>query len=131
MCRIAGIYNPADQNLTAHVVSMRDAMHRGGPDDSGLFVHDQLPFALGHRRLSLIDLSASGHQPMHFKKAGLTIVFNGEIYNFLEIRSTLVHYGYQFESQSDTEVILKAYAHWGLDAFEYFNGMFALAIWDE
>ncbi len=131
MCRIAGIYNAADQNLNGHVVSMRDAMHRGGPDDSGLFVHDQLPFALGHRRLSLIDLSASGHQPMHFKKAGLTIIFNGEIYNFLEIRSTLMHYGYQFESQSDTEVILKAYAHWGLDAFEYFNGMFALAIWDE
>ncbi|HEX4957015.1 MAG TPA: asparagine synthase (glutamine-hydrolyzing) [Lacibacter sp.] len=131
MCRIAGIFNPKEQQLSARIHSMRDAMQHGGPDDAGLFLHPSLPLALGHRRLSLIDLSANGHQPMHFEDCGLTIVFNGEIYNFMELRRTLEHYGFQFTTQSDTEVILKAYAHWGVEAFEYFNGMFALALWDE
>jgi asparagine synthase (glutamine-hydrolysing) len=131
MCRIAGIFNPKEKQLPARIHAMRDAMQHGGPDDAGLFLHPQLPFALGHRRLSLIDLSANGHQPMHFEEAGLTIVFNGEIYNFKELRNTLEHYGCTFKTQSDTEVILKAYAHWGVEAFEYFNGMFAFAIWDE
>lgn len=129
MCRIAGIFDPSLKNLQEQVVAMRDAMHRGGPDDAGLFVHPSLPLALGHRRLSLIDLSEAGHQPMI--DAELTIVFNGEIYNYLELRSTLQHYGHQFNTESDTEVILKAYRQWGVDAFEYFNGMFALALLDE
>lgn len=129
MCRIAGIFDPSLKNLQEQVVAMRDAMHRGGPDDAGLFVHSSLPLALGHRRLSLIDLSEAGHQPMI--DAELTIVFNGEIYNYLELRSTLKHYGHQFNTESDTEVILKAYRQWGVDAFEYFNGMFALALLDE
>jgi asparagine synthase (glutamine-hydrolysing) len=131
MCRIAGIYNPREKQLSKVIQSMRDAMMHGGPDDAGIYQHPQLPLALGHRRLSLIDLSANGHQPMHFEECGLTIVFNGEIYNFQELRSTLEHYGFVFKTGSDTEVILKAYAHWGAEAFEYFNGMFALAIWDE
>jgi asparagine synthase (glutamine-hydrolysing) len=131
MCRIAGIFNPVEQQLKARIISMRDAMQHGGPDDAGLYIHHQLPLALAHRRLSLIDLSANGHQPMHFEEHGLTIVFNGEIYNFKELRKTLEHYGFQFTTQSDTEVILKAYAYWGVEAFEYFNGMFALAIFDE
>ena len=131
MCRIAGIFNPNEKQLKANITAMRDAMQHGGPDDEGLYVHSHLSLALGHRRLSLIDLSANGHQPMHFEECGLTIVFNGEIYNFKELRHTLEHYGYKFITQSDTEVILKAYAHWGVDAFEYLNGMFALAIWDE
>jgi len=129
MCRIAGIFDPSLKNLREQVVEMRDAMHRGGPDDAGLFVHSSLPLALGHRRLSLIDLSEAGHQPMI--DAELTIVFNGEIYNYLELRSTLQHYGHQFKTGSDTEVILKAYRQWGVEAFEYFNGMFALALLDE
>ena len=129
MCRIAGIFDPSLKNLQEQVVAMRDAMHRGGPDDAGLFVHSSLPLALGHRRLSLIDLSEAGHQPMI--DAELTIVFNGEIYNYLELRSTLQHYGHTFKTESDTEVILKAYRQWGVDAFEYFNGMFALALLDE
>lgn len=131
MCRIAGIFNPKEKQLSVRIHAMRDAMQHGGPDDAGLFLHPKLPLALGHRRLSLIDLSANGHQPMHFEDCGLSIVFNGEIYNFMELRSTLEHYGFRFTTQSDTEVILKAYAHWGVEAFEYFNGMFALAIWDE
>ncbi len=129
MCRIAGIYDPSIKNLQQQVVWMRDAMQHGGPDDHGVFTHSQHALALGHRRLSIIDLSANGHQPMHDN--GLTIVFNGEIYNYLELKSTLSHYGHQFRTESDTEVILKAYRQWGVSAFEYFNGMFALAIWDE
>jgi asparagine synthase (glutamine-hydrolysing) len=129
MCRIAGIFDPSLKNLQEQVVNMRDAMHRGGPDDAGLFVHSSLPLAFGHRRLSLIDLSEAGHQPM--MDGELTIIFNGEIYNYLELRSTLQHYGHQFKTESDTEVILKAYRQWGVDAFDYFNGMFALALLDE
>ncbi len=129
MCRIAGIFNPRESYLGERIVAMRDAMCRGGPDSSGVFVHPTLPLALGHRRLSLIDLSEAGHQPMI--DAELTLVFNGEIYNYKELRCTLRHYGHVFRTESDTEVILKAYRQWGLDAFEYFNGMFALALWDE
>jgi asparagine synthase (glutamine-hydrolysing) len=129
MCRIAGIYNPSSLHIKEQICAMRDAMHRGGPDDEGIYCHAQLPLAFGHRRLSLIDLSSAGHQPMHDEH--LTIIFNGEIYNYKELRSTLQHYGHQFKTNSDTEVILKAFLQWGTDAFEYFNGMFALAIWDE
>lgn len=131
MCRIAGIFNPKEQFLSERIIAMRDAMQHGGPDDHGIFLHPKLPLAFGHRRLSLIDLSVNGHQPMHFSEAGLTIVFNGEIYNYQEVRKTLEHYGYTFQSQSDTEVILKAYSKWGVEAFEFLNGMFAIAIWDE
>jgi asparagine synthase (glutamine-hydrolysing) len=131
MCRIAGIYNPKEPFLQQRITAMRDAMQHGGPDDEGVFLHPELPLAFGHRRLSLIDLSPNGHQPMHFKEAGLTIVFNGEIYNYKELRSTLQHNGFQFQTESDTEVILKAYAHWGVEAFEFFNGMFAVAMWDD
>jgi asparagine synthase (glutamine-hydrolysing) len=131
MCRICGIYNPDDKNIVQRVALMRDAMHHGGPDDAGVFVHETMPFAMGHRRLSLIDLSAKGHQPMIDEESGLTIVFNGEIYNYIELKNTLISYGYQFRTNTDTEVILKAYSYWGLGAFELFNGMFALAIWDE
>nr|WP_294908115.1 asparagine synthase (glutamine-hydrolyzing) [uncultured Lacibacter sp.] len=129
MCRIAGIFDPSLKNLEEQVIAMRDEMQRGGPDSAGLFVHPSLPLALGHRRLSLIDLSEAGHQPMI--DAELKIVFNGEIYNYPELRSTLQHYGHTFKTESDTEVILKAYRQWGVDAFEYFNGMFALALLDE
>jgi asparagine synthase (glutamine-hydrolysing) len=96
MCRIAGVFDPTARNLPERIVSMRDTMHRGGPDDAGLFVHPSLPLGLGHRRLALIDLSAAGNQPMIDQE--LTIVFNGEIYNYLELRSTLKQYGHQFQS---------------------------------
>jgi asparagine synthase (glutamine-hydrolysing) len=131
MCRLAGIYHPDSLNLKDTIVRMRDSMQHGGPDDAGIFLHDKWPLALGHRRLSLIDLTSAGHQPMTFPERGLTIVFNGEIYNYQEIRNTLTHLGYQFHTSTDTEVILKAYDRWGIDCFDFFNGMFALAIWDE
>lgn len=106
-------------------------MHRGGPDDSGVFIHPELSLAFGHRRLALLDLSAAGHQPMHTPDRSLTIVFNGEIYNFPEIKKELQALGYHFTTRTDTEVILYSYRQWGVNCFEKFNGMFALAMWDE
>lgn len=131
MCRIAGIYNPSSGSLAQDILKMRDSMKHGGPDDEGVFIHATFPLAFGHRRLSLIDLSSAGHQPMHFSERGLSVVFNGEIYNYRELRNTLLSKGYHFNTSSDTEVILMAYAHWGVDCFEFMNGMFAIAIWDE
>jgi len=131
MCRICGIYNPEEKYQQQRIIDMRDSMSHGGPDDAGLFVHGKLPLAMGHRRLSLIDLSSNGHQPMHEEDNNLTIVFNGEIYNYQELRKTLIHYGDTFQSNTDTEVILKAYSRWGNDCFELFNGMFAIVIWDQ
>lgn len=131
MCRIAGIYNPRTENLEKDIIVMREAMHRGGPDDAGIFIHPELPLALGHRRLALLDLSPAGHQPMQSPQGDLQIIFNGEIYNFLEIRKELQQLGHTFKTQSDTEVILASYKQWGKDCFERFNGMFALALWDE
>jgi asparagine synthase (glutamine-hydrolysing) len=131
MCRIAGIYNPGTETLESDILVMRESMHRGGPDDAGIFMHPELPLALGHRRLALLDLSAAGHQPMQSPGGELQIVFNGEIYNFAEIRSELQLLGHTFRTQSDTEVILASYRQWGKDCFEHFNGMFALALWDE
>ena len=84
----------------------------------------------GFRRLSILDLSENGHQPMQFEEAGLWIAFNGEIYNYLELRDELKQYGYKFISNTDTEVILKAYHKWGEDCVQKFNGMWAFAIWD-
>jgi len=110
---------------------MRDAMHRGGPDDAGVFLHDNLPMALGHRRRSLLDLSRAGHPPIQINNGTLQLIFNGEIYNFKEIRKELKMLGYTFRTQSDTEVILYSYYQWGKKCFQKFNGMFALAIWDE
>lgn len=131
MCRIAGIFNAKSIDLEADILKMRDAMHRGGPDDSGCFIHSGLPLALGHRRLSLLDLSSAGHQPMKTPDGDLQIIFNGEIYNFKEIRRELEALGYQFRTQTDTEVILYSYIEWNNECFKKFNGMFALAIWDE
>ena len=130
MCRIAGIFNPSSNSLNEDILRMRDAMHRGGPDDAGLFVDENIGLALGHRRLSLLDLSSAGHQPMVSVDGEVFIIFNGEIYNFIEIRSELEGAGYIFNTKTDTEVIIYAYINWGVKCFERFNGMFALAIWD-
>jgi asparagine synthase (glutamine-hydrolysing) len=119
------------ESLERDILIMRDAMHRGGPDDAGIFVHPHLALALGHRRLSFLDLSSAGHQPMKSRDGNLQLIFNGEIYNFKEIREELKQFGFTFHTQSDTEVILASYEHWGKECFTKFNGMFALAIWDE
>ncbi len=131
MCRIAGIYNAGSTNLEQDILLMRDSMHRGGPDDAGIFLHPEKPLALGHRRLAIIDLSAAGHQPMASAKGDTQIIFNGEIYNFQELRKELQSLGHVFTTKTDTEVILASYAEWGKNCFTRFNGMYALAIWDE
>lgn len=131
MCRIAGIVSLYDSPLVEEIIKMRDAMYRGGPDDSGVYVDDHLHLAFGHRRLSLIDLSPAGHQPMMDDEKDIIIVFNGEIYNYQSIKNQLTAKGYIFHSSSDTEVIINAYKEWGCDCFSMFNGMFALAILDK
>ena len=134
MCGIIGYYGPASR-----LQELAEALDRGlqglshrGPDDQGIWedVRDGEALGFGHRRLSIIDLSSSGHQPMVSANARYSIVFNGEIYNFKEIRNELAARGIQFRSTSDTEVVLEAYALWGIAAVERFVGMFALAIWD-
>ncbi|WP_422861178.1 asparagine synthase (glutamine-hydrolyzing) [Flagellimonas sp. W118] len=106
-----------------------DTLTHRGPDSYGIeSINDAV--SLGHRRLSILDISAKGHQPMHGDDNRYTIVFNGEIYNFLEIKKELLNLGHSFRSTSDTEVLLKSYIHWGEESMLKFNGMWALAIWD-
>ena len=129
MCRIAGIFDATTTTLQEDILKMRDAMHRGGPDDSGVYFDQNL--ALGHRRLSIIDLSPAGHQPMLSEDENLVLCFNGEIYNFKEIRKELEDLGFLFRTKTDSEVLLKAFEKWGEACFEKFNGMFALALYDK
>ena len=111
MCGIAGeIAQGRPANLAA-IEAMTVAMTARGPDDSGVWAREGV--ALGHRRLSIIDLSSHGHQPMHDPELGLTVAFNGCIYNYPELRRQLLAKGYRFFSHSDTEVILKGYREWG------------------
>lgn len=113
------------------MLRMRESMLHGGPDDEGIYIDDQFPLALGHRRLSLIDLSSAGHQPMSDADGMLQLIFNGMIYNFPELKKQLQEYGHTFRTKTDTEVILKAFIQWGRQCFERFNGMFAIALWDK
>ena len=102
--------------------------HRG-PDAEGFVLLQNGSLGLGHRRLAVLDLEDSGRQPMSIPKVPLWITYNGEIYNFLELRDELASKGYDFVTDTDTEVILAAYAEWGLDCLTRFNGMWAFAIW--
>jgi asparagine synthase (glutamine-hydrolysing) len=130
MCGIAGFLHfdnerTADKNLLERITNV--LIHRG-PDGSGYYCNHAI--ALGHRRLSIIDL-ATGHQPMFNHDKSLAIVFNGEIYNYIELREELKKWGHHFTTDSDTEVILKSYEQWGFDCQNKFNGMWAFALWDE
>jgi asparagine synthase (glutamine-hydrolysing) len=126
MCGIAGVFGPGpkDEALAALVAAQR---HRG-PDAEGTFEDPGGLAALGHNRLSIIDLSPAGRQPMHSADGRLTVAFNGEIYNYLELRDELR--GYPFRTRTDSEVILAAYARWGEACLDRFVGMFALLVWD-
>lgn len=132
MCRIAGIL-AFDKNkpTDSRIKQMTDAMRRGGPDDSGCYVDAASGVAFGHRRLSIIDLTEMGHQPMQDEQQELVICYNGEIYNFQDIKTRLISLGHHFISNSDTEVILYAFRQWGTDCFNMFNGMFAFALFDK
>ena len=130
MCGIIGIASLRPVEKREWLLSGRDAMTHRGPDDAGLWWSDSGQVGLAQRRLSIIDLSAAGHQPMHDPSGQYTIVFNGEIYNFEDLRTELIGLGITFASLSDTEVILAAYKVWGTDCLGRLNGMFAFALYD-
>lgn len=131
MCGIAGIAtfsHEGSRQAQPVVESMLELMRHRGPDDRGC--RDLQDVVLGHLRLSILDLSQLGHQPMSLADGRYWITYNGEIYNYIELRKELESLGATFRSSGDTEVILHAYHHWGTDCFSRFNGMWALAIWD-
>lgn len=134
MCGIAGFYRlngPADPGLVARMV---DSLKHRGPDGSGLISLDggesSPSVVLGHCRLAIIDLSSAGHQPMSNEDGTVWIVYNGEVYNYVELAEELACHGHRFRSRTDTEVILHAYEEFGVDCLERLNGMFAFALWD-
>jgi asparagine synthase (glutamine-hydrolysing) len=129
MCGIAGIFNlHSNTNLTKAIQNMTDALNHRGPDSGGYFM-DENKVALGHRRLSIIDLSTGANQPFKDESGRFTLIFNGEIYNYQDIKPLIANY--HFKTTSDTEVILAAYIKWGKDCLQHLNGMFAFAIWDK
>ena len=135
MCGITGVLYAApamgDEQLVRLVKKMNDTLVHRGPDDSGEWVDAQVGIALGHRRLSILDLSPAGHQPMVSAGKRYVIIFNGEIYNFRELRANLEKVGIRFKGQSDTEVLIESIAHNGLEkTLDQVNGMFAFALWD-
>lgn len=129
MCRIAGIIEKQLSDEASNKLnSMVRSLIHGGPDDGGVFEENGVHF--GHRRLSILDLSPLGHQPMRTADGDIIITYNGEVFNFHSIREELQKKGYRFQSATDTEVILNAWKEWGAESFSRFNGMFALAIYD-
>ncbi|WP_404984651.1 asparagine synthase (glutamine-hydrolyzing) [Chryseobacterium sp. M5] len=156
MCGICGYYSFKNEISSENILEMNNAIRHRGPDDEGFWISDgakgesfsgndstkkikelftvlnktNSKIALGFRRLSIVDLSEKGHQPMLSDDEKITITFNGEIYNFKKIRKELEDLGYHFKSNSDTEVILKSYEEWGTEMFAKFDGMFAIALID-
>jgi asparagine synthase (glutamine-hydrolysing) len=129
MCGIAGAYHFS--GLPVHrqdLLRMNTLLAHRGPDDSGVFIDNHC--GLAHTRLKIIDLTEAAAQPMTTSDKVLWVTYNGEIYNFQEIRSDLEKLGHTFKSRSDTEVILNAYRQWGKECLARFNGMFAFALWD-
>ena len=130
MCGICGVVGQPDQQLIKNMLAR--LAHRG-PDDEGVYVAETSAderVGLGHRRLSIIDLSPAGHEPMADASGRIWLTFNGEIYNFKQLRRELEQAGHRFRSRSDAEVIIYAYLEWGRDFLSRLNGMFAFAIWD-
>lgn len=131
MCGIAGIYHLNGNKVDlSKIDKLTDAVAHRGPDGRGVWHNTEEDLAFGHRRLSILDISNNGHQPMSYDNERYVITLNGEIFNFIEIREELLGKGYQFKSQTDTEVILAAYHCWGEHMLNRFNGMWAFAIYD-
>src|SRR5438876_2095171 len=129
MCGIAGwLLNDPRRYGATDLQRMLDAISHRGPDDTGTHIEDS-GVALGHNRLSIIDLSPGGHQPMVNASNGDVLTFNGEIYNFRELRHELEAKGHRFRSQCDTEVLLHALAAWSVECVQHIRGMFAFAVW--
>lgn len=132
MCGICGIINFDSTQIDEKIlIKMRDSIIHRGPDDEGVYISPDRKVGLGFRRLSIIDLTSAAHQPMSNLNKNIWIIFNGEIYNHLEIRKELENRGYKYRSRSDTETILYAYEEYGIDFIHKLNGMFAIALWDE
>jgi asparagine synthase (glutamine-hydrolysing) len=130
MCGIVGVFHLNGDPVSPTVLqAMTDSVSHRGPDGEGHFIDGSLGF--GHRRLAIIDLSPAGQQPMATEDGRFVITYNGEVYNFRELRVELEALGHQFHSRTDSEVVLKAYAQWGEESLDRFNGMFAFAIWDK
>ncbi len=147
MCGIAGIYNVNENWIDAHrLKKMCDIQKYRGPDDEGYYFNTdngnrfferppesgvKASIGLGHRRLSIIDLTRAGRQPMSNESGSIWLIYNGELYNYREIKNDLSSLGHKFQSSADSEVIIHAYEEWGSDCLRRFNGMWAFAIWDE
>ena len=136
MCGIAGIIQKTPRFGTVHLHRMMDALSHRGPDGNSFWCREDQQIMLGHRRLAILDLRPEAAQPMHFEagdpaRPEFSIVHNGEIYNYIELRKQLRNEGYTFNTESDTEVILAAYDFWREECVEKFDGMFAFAIWDQ
>ncbi len=131
MCGIVGklVLDSGNVELS-ELKGMSDSIIHRGPDGEGHWINEKKTVGFGHRRLAIIDLSEGGHQPMHYGDERYSITFNGEIYNYLELKELLIKKGYQFRTASDTEVLLAMYDHKGKECLEYLDGMFAFAIWD-
>lgn len=127
MCRITGIFHPGHRVAPSVLTRMRDTLNHGGPDAAGLWAEG--PIGFGHRRLSIIDLTEGANQPFHWRH--YVLAYNGEIYNYQELRLELQALGYSFQTESDTEVLIAAFHEWGKEAPKRFHGMFAFAIWDK
>jgi len=132
MCGISGIINFNDSPVTINELKlMSDAIMHRGPDGEGQWLNSASKVGLAHRRLSIIDLSEQANQPMHYANGRYTIAFNGEIYNYIELKKELVAKGYEFKTQSDTEVLMALYDLKKEHCLSDLDGMFAFAIWDE
>ena len=130
MCGLAGFLNLNREPVSSVILKkMTDEISHRGPDGEGFWIGDGV--GIGHRRLAIIDLSEAGHQPMMSRDGRFVMAYNGEVYNYQEIRLELESRGYRFHSKTDSEVVLNAFVEWGADSFLKFNGMFALAIWDK
>jgi asparagine synthase (glutamine-hydrolysing) len=131
MCGITGIWNFDGNDIPKEKLkSFNDSLSHRGPDGDGLYIDSVSHIGLGHRRLSILDLSERGAQPMSYLNGRYQIVYNGEVFNFIELKNELLALGYTFASDTDTEVIIAAYDAWGTSALLKMNGMWAFAIWD-
>src|ERR1700712_2526655 len=132
MCGITGFCDFKKQLTKESLLKANEVLHHRGPDTGKgeIYEHGDVRVGFGHRRLSILDLSEHGNQPMHSDDGAVSIILNGEIYNYVEIKKSLEQLGYLFHSTSDTEVIIKAYQQWGIDAVHKFIGMFAFALLD-
>jgi asparagine synthase (glutamine-hydrolysing) len=129
MCGICGKLDFYEKDISEDLLKkMTGSLAYRGPDDEGIYI--SLPIGLGHRRLSIIDLSPAGHQPMSNEDESIWLVFNGEIYDFQEHRLRLTTKGHYLKSQTDCEIIIHLYEEFGISCLDHLNGMFALALWD-